>query len=101
VLAKPNSFVEQKRMKKAILAVVTVVTFTATAALAMTPDVDLEACINGAVSATGSFSSQAAADRAAALDLEPCINGDVSPSGLPRAEANDAADTKGSPVLVE
>ncbi len=52
-------------------------------------DLDLEPCINGAVSSTGLFASQEEEDRfvrqriqANSLDLEPCINGEVSESGL-------------------
>lgn len=62
-------------------------------------ELDLEACINGAVSAKGGFSEQALEDLADALRdlqedeyaLEPCINGGVSASGLfASQEAEDA-----------
>jgi len=71
--------------------------------LAMAHDVselDLEACINGAVSAKGEFSEQALEDLVTSLNaivadeyaLEPCINGGVSASGLyVSQEAEDAA----------
>ena len=52
-------------------------------------DLDLEPCINGAVSAKGEFPEQALEEIATSLAetspseyaLEPCINGDVSASG--------------------
>jgi len=53
---------------------------------------ELEPCINGAVSSTGLFTSQAEEDLYGAVtldgleisrqELEPCINGEVSESGL-------------------
>ena len=51
---------------------------------------DLEACINGQVSATGLFATQEAEDihrqqqvsTVAQMELEPCINGEVSATGL-------------------
>lgn len=63
-------------------------------------ELDLEACINGAVSAKGEFSDQALEDLALSMNailedehaLEPCINGGVSASGLfASQEAEDAA----------
>jgi hypothetical protein len=60
---------------------------------------DLEACINGAVSAKGGFAEQSLEDLANALNalqqdeyaLEPCINGGVSASGLFVSQAAEDA----------
>ena len=61
---------------------------------------DLEPCINGGVSASGSYVDQLTEDRAGALQsimlddeyaLEPCINGGVSALGtLPQEPPVDA-----------
>jgi len=72
-----------------------------------TTEEDLEACINGAVSATGLYASQAEEDRAkrlavmnnswiaGQLDLEPCINGGVSATGLYVSQKIEDRVTKG------
>jgi transposase-like protein len=53
---------------------------------------DLEPCINGAVSETGTFPSQAEEDAHALNMLEPAINGEVSASGrFSSQEEEDAA----------
>ena len=62
-------------------------------------ELDLEACINGAVSSKGEFSDQALENLAISLNatledehaLEPCINGDVSSSGLYASQAAEDA----------
>ena len=55
-----------------------------------TSDLDLEPCINGGVSASGTYPTQTAEDLANSyrknsqlteLDYEPCVNGGVSSSG--------------------
>ena len=46
---------------------------------------DLEPCMNGDVSASGTFPTQAVEDRQhfyAMAEQEPCMNGDVPPSGV-------------------
>ncbi len=50
-----------------------------------TDSLDLEPCMNGDVSASGTFPSQAAEDRHhfyAVAEQEPCMNGDVPPDGV-------------------
>jgi hypothetical protein len=78
----------------------------ATSALASDYDLELEPCINGAVSESGLFASQEEEDRfirdrleASDLDLEPCINGNVSSSGL--YSSQEAEDMRTSPPLVQ
>ena len=68
-------------MKKILFAVIYM---TVTAASAADVDDSLEPCINGDVSASGSYSSQMQEDKqkyAAEHNLEPCIDGAVSASG--------------------
>lgn len=75
-------------MLKSKLFAVFAVSSTLTMAL-QAADLDLEPCINGAVSAMGEFSAQAFEDLSISLNalhedeyaLEPCINGGVSASG--------------------
>ena len=66
---------------------------------------DLEPCINGGVSASGSYATQAAENLAnlsqqaqalAALEYEPCVNGGVSSSGLYVSQTMEDAMEKGT-----
>ena len=48
-------------------------------------NLDLEPCMNGDVSASGTFPTQAAEDQHhfyAMAEQEPCMNGDVPPDGV-------------------
>lgn len=55
-------------------------------------NLDLEPCMNGAVSASGTFPTQEAENRFHALAAqEPCINGDVPPDGV-LATSNASGD---------
>lgn len=61
-----------------------------------TDDLDLEACVNGGVSAFGAFPTQSAEDQFyAQAELEPCINGAVPPDGVL------ATEPETGPILVD
>lgn len=84
-------------MKTTIKAALLSSCIISTSAMAENPDLSLEPCENGQVSASGLFPTQAAEDRfvkaqyeARQRELEPCSNGSVSASGLfPNQEAED------------
>jgi hypothetical protein len=62
---------------------------------ALAADLSLEPCINGSVSATGTYATQAEEDKALGGEsryaLEPCINGAVSASGTHVTQAAEDA----------
>ena len=58
-------------------------TFLLGTATVYASSLDLEPCMNGDVSASGTFPSQEAEDRFRTLvEQEPCINSDVPPDGI-------------------
>ncbi|MDJ0891822.1 MAG: hypothetical protein QNK18_11610 [Gammaproteobacteria bacterium] len=82
-------------MGKLITASVIAFLFT-TAQADQTSPLDLEPCINGGVSASGTYPTQAAEDLASSyqrgselvdLAYEPCVNGGVSSSGRYTSQA--------------
>lgn len=69
--------------KHKVLVPVCLLVGVSTAAVAGYSSLELEPCINGAVSASGAFPSNAAELRFHSVaELEPCINGEVPPSGV-------------------
>ena len=67
-------------MKKTFTSIIVSILISAGSAYAAV-DMDLEPCINGDVSASGSFTSQSQEDN---FNLEPCIDGGVSADGMRR-----------------
>ena len=87
------------------LIITSVIAFLFTAAQAdQTSPLDLEPCINGGVSASGTYATQAAEDLASnyqrgseLVDLayEPCVNGGVSSSGRYTSQAMEEVMERG------
>jgi hypothetical protein len=72
-------------MNKLVTCILTTSLLFGVGTLYATDSLDLEPCINGDVSASGTFPTQVAEDRHqfyAMAVQEPCMNGDVPPDGV-------------------
>ena len=72
-------------MNKLVTYILTTSLLFGVGTLYATDSLDLEPCINGDVSASGTFPTQVAKDRHqfyAMAVQEPCMNGDVPPDGV-------------------